>query len=248
MRRSRESFGRGVAPLGPLRPLGAGSPGARLLDRALDVHAGPGPARGRAAAGRGRASRAIRSPAIRICIERFAAVGPGGEAPVPGVPNTEPAGFVAFAAPGLYTIVYDSGRSPVELDAAKFETYLNEEGLEAVSAARASAARAPPGRTRSSRAAPRRWSRWEAAPGAPGSTASSAAAGAGAGEEPLYAQPGEGSCRVRLLYEGKPLAGALVMALQRGRSDRGGRAARTQRGAPPCASTGRASGWSRRCT
>ena len=32
--------------------------------------------------------------------------------------------------PGLYTIVYDSGRNPLELDAAKFEEYLKDEGLE----------------------------------------------------------------------------------------------------------------------
>ena len=41
-------------------------------------------------------------------------------------------------APGLYTIVYDGGRAPVELDAAKFEEYLKEEGLEKISALRAS--------------------------------------------------------------------------------------------------------------
>src|SRR5947199_5345355 len=75
-----------------------------------------------------------RDPAL---IKRFVAVGPaGGETPVPGVPNTEPAGFEVFPAPGLYTLVYDSTRYPIALDAVKFETYLKEEGLEAVSAAR----------------------------------------------------------------------------------------------------------------
>ena len=44
-----------------------------------------------------------RDPAL---IKRFVAVGPaGGETPVPGVPNTEPAGFEVFPAPGLYTLV-----------------------------------------------------------------------------------------------------------------------------------------------
>src|SRR4051812_35276285 len=70
-------------------------------------------------------------------MKRFIAAGPAGDSPVPGVPNTEPAGFTSFPAPGLYTIVYDSGRSSVELDAAKFEEYLQQEGLETISARRA---------------------------------------------------------------------------------------------------------------
>src|ERR1700709_2785454 len=78
-------------------------------------------------------------------MKRFVAGGPSGETPVPGVPNTEPAGFESFQAPGLYTIVYDSSRFPVALDAVKFETYLKEEGLDAISAARARQGRSAAG-------------------------------------------------------------------------------------------------------
>jgi uncharacterized GH25 family protein len=151
-------------------------------------------------------------------IKRFVAVGPSGEAPVPGVPNTEPAGFEAFSAPGLYTIVYESGRSPVELDAAKFETYLKEEGLETVSASRAR-------RGKSAAGAKEVFSRC--------AKALIAVGGPGSGydrvfgqrlelvaEKNPYALAGGGELPVRLLYEGKPLAGALVMALQRGRPDK----------------------------
>jgi len=149
-------------------------------------------------------------------IKRFVAVGPSGEAPVPGVPNTEPAGFEAFAAPGLYTIVYDSGRSPVELDAAKFETYLKEEGLETVAAARSRQGKSAAG-------AKEVFSRC--------AKALIAVGGPGSGHDRVFGQrielvaeknpytlAGGGELPVRLLYQGKPLAGALVMALQRGRA------------------------------
>jgi uncharacterized GH25 family protein len=153
-------------------------------------------------------------------IQRFVAVGPSGEAPVPGVPNTEPAGFEAFAAPGLYTIVYESGRSPVEIDAAKFESYLKEEGLEAIGNARARQGKSAAG-------AKEVFSRCAKALIAVGG------GGAGPGfdrvlgqrielvaEKNPYTLAGGGELPVRLLYEGKPLAGALVMALQRGRPDK----------------------------
>ncbi|MFL6237050.1 MAG: DUF4198 domain-containing protein [Thermoanaerobaculia bacterium] len=158
-----------------------------------------------------------RDPAL---MKRFLAAGPSGDAPVPGVDNTEPAGFEAFAAPGLYTIVYDSGRSPVELDAAKLEQYLKDEGLEKISARRAHQGKSAAG-------AKEVFSRCAKALLNVGS------GGAGAGfdrvfgqrlelvaEKNPYALAGGGELPVRLLYEGKPLAGALVMALQRDRPEK----------------------------
>ncbi|HEY0557816.1 MAG TPA: DUF4198 domain-containing protein [Thermoanaerobaculia bacterium] len=153
---------------------------------------------------------------------RFVAVGPAGtETPVPGVPNTEPAGFESFPSPGLYTIVYDSTRYPVALDAAKFETYLKEEGLEAISAARARQGKSAAG-------AKEVFSRCAKALLAVGG-GNGGNGGTGVGfdrvfgqrlelvaEKDPYALAGGGELPVRLLYEGKPLAGALVMALQRG--------------------------------
>lgn len=150
---------------------------------------------------------------------RFLAVGPAGELPVPGVANTEPAGFIAFPAPGLTAIVYDSSRFPVALDGVKFETYLKEEGLEKISALRARQGKS---------AAPARevFSRCAKALLAVGN-------GAGPGFDRVFGQrlelvaeknpytlTGGGELPVHLLYEGKPLAGALVMALQRGRPDK----------------------------
>ncbi|HEY0515281.1 MAG TPA: DUF4198 domain-containing protein [Thermoanaerobaculia bacterium] len=156
-------------------------------------------------------------------IKRFVIMGPaGGEAPVPGVPNTEPAGFPVFQARGLSTIIYDSGRSTVALEAAKFEQYLKEEGLERISALRARRGQSAAGEKEV-------FSRCAKALLLVGG----GVGGAGAGwdrvlgqrlelvaEKNPYALAGGGELPVRLLYEGKPLAGALVMALQRDRPDK----------------------------
>jgi uncharacterized GH25 family protein len=72
---------------------------------------------------------------------RFAVIGSGGETPIPGVPDTDPAGFLVAGRPGLYELVYTSSHAAVELDAAKFEKYLAEEGLEKISALRARSGR-----------------------------------------------------------------------------------------------------------
>jgi uncharacterized GH25 family protein len=152
-------------------------------------------------------------------MKRFLAAGPDGDVPVPGVPNTEPAGFIAFPSAGLYTIVYDSSRFPVALDAAKFEAYLKEEGLEKISALRARQGKSAEG-------AKEVFSRCAKA-------LLAVTNGTGPGydrvfgqrlelvaEKNPYALAAGGELPVRLLYEGKPLAGALVMALQRGRPDK----------------------------
>jgi uncharacterized GH25 family protein len=153
-------------------------------------------------------------------IKRFVMVGPAGEAPIPGVPNTEPAGFPVFPAPGLYTVVYDSSRYAVALAAAKFEAYLKEEGLEKIVALRAR-------QGKSAAAAKEVFSRCAKALVAVGG-ASSRDPGYDrvlgqrlelVAEKNPYALAGGGELPVRLLYEGKPLAGALVMALQRDRPD-----------------------------
>jgi uncharacterized GH25 family protein len=155
-------------------------------------------------------------------LQRFSVIAPGGgETPVPGVPGAEPAGFATLTAPGLTLITYASGRSPVSLDGAKFESYLAEEGLETVSAERA---------RKGQSAAPVKevFSRYaktfldvggaggKSGPGfdrvlgltlelIPEKAPSSLTAGS---ELP-----------VRLLYRGKPLAGVLVTALPHDKPD-----------------------------
>jgi hypothetical protein len=149
-------------------------------------------------------------------LARFVAVGPAGEMPVPGREYTDPAGILASQAPGFHMIVYDSLRSPVALDAAKFETYLGEEGLEKISALRA-------GRRQSGAGVREVFSRCA-------KSLLSVGGGAGPGFDRVVGQrlelvpevnpqtsPGGGELPVRLLYEGKPLAGALVVAFTKDR-------------------------------
>jgi len=165
-------------------------------------------------------------------IVKFVLAGPGGEAPIPGLPGTDPAGLVKVTRPGAYVIAYRSGRTPIALEADKFEKYLAEEGLESVLAAR----------------------KRKGESGRPGAEVYSRCAKslvfAGNGERagfdrsfgmtlelspeksPLAARAGE-EFPMRLVHEGKPLEGALIVALNQtdpgvrisARSDRRGRVA-----------------------
>jgi uncharacterized GH25 family protein len=143
---------------------------------------------------------------------RFAVIGSGGEAPIPGVPDTDPAGFLVSGRPGLYELVYTSRHAEVELDAAKFEKYLAEEGLDKISALRARSGRsAAPAKEIYSRCAK-----------------SLIAVGEDAGsghdrvlgltlelipEQNPYTLAAGQELPVRLLYRGQPLAGAKVAAV-----------------------------------
>jgi uncharacterized GH25 family protein len=158
-----------------------------------------------------------RDPAL---LRRFSLVGPaGGETPVPGIPGGEPAGYATAAAPGLSLLTYASGRSSVELDAAKFETYLSEEGLEKISALRAR-------KGQSTERVKEVFSRCAKA------LLTVGGAGTGAGfdrvlglalelvpEKDPTALGAGGELPVRLLWQGKPLAGALVVAMPREQPD-----------------------------
>lgn len=144
-------------------------------------------------------------------IERFAVLGAGAPAEVPGVEGIDPAGYLSLEAPGLYQIVYDSNHASVDLGGEKFEQHLAEQGLGRISELRKQAGQS---------AAPAReiYSR---------NVKALLAVGGGAGEgydraaglplelipekNPYLLPPGE-ELPLRLLYEGKPLAGAWVEA------------------------------------
>ena len=147
-------------------------------------------------------------------IVRFAFVDRRGERPVEGDPGDDPAGAVDLRTPGMGTVVYASTASPLGLDAAPFESYLRDEGLEGVIAVRAARGDSlAPGRERFSRNAK-----------------ALIDVGTPAGRGGLVDRPlglplelvaetdprrlgGGGRFAVRLLYRGKPLAGALVKAI-----------------------------------
>jgi uncharacterized GH25 family protein len=146
-------------------------------------------------------------------VKEFVVTTDGGPLPILRRPGAEPAGVVAVAQAGIAVVGYRSLPQRVELPAAEFERYLGLEGLEAVVATRAARSESSaPGREIFSRAAK-----------------SLLAVGAGrpaAGHDRVlgftleliperspYALGVGDELPVVLRYEGKPLAGALVMAL-----------------------------------
>ena len=67
-------------------------------------------------------------PRIPPLVDRFVL----GAAPMIGRAGSDPAGIALVTSPGPQWIGYQSNAYPVTLDAAKFEAYLREEGLEHV--------------------------------------------------------------------------------------------------------------------
>jgi uncharacterized GH25 family protein len=165
-------------------------------------------------------------------IERFATVGGQGEAAVPGVPGMDPAGWVSPSSPGLLWIVYDSGHDSVQLDAAKFDKYLGDEGLERIRKLRGS----HPSNTDPVTDMYSRCAKSLLSVGTGPATGYDKVLGLElelvAEKNPYALKPGE-ELPLRLLYHGKPLEGALLAAIPKGapdaktsaRSDRQGRAA-----------------------
>lgn len=70
-------------------------------------------------------------------INQFVVEDATGRKPVIGRHGDDPAGFVQVAAPGLLVIGYNSKPSAIELAADKFNQYLKDEGLDAITALRA---------------------------------------------------------------------------------------------------------------
>jgi len=166
-------------------------------------------------------------------VERFAVIGPAGEEPIAGPPGSEPAGYLKAGTPGLHWIVYDSARTRTELPAADFEKALRQEGLERIAELREKrGASGKPATEVYSRCAKslvrvgdgqgRGFDRLAGLPLelVPEADPSALKVGSAGAELPL-----------RLLYGGKPLAGALVAALHTrhregtiaGRTDAAGR-------------------------
>jgi uncharacterized GH25 family protein len=72
-------------------------------------------------------------PRIPTLIDRFVIRGESGvDVPVIGRVGSDPAGIALIGDGGLHWIVYQSNPYPVALEAAKFEDYLKDEGLESI--------------------------------------------------------------------------------------------------------------------
>jgi uncharacterized GH25 family protein len=152
-----------------------------------------------------------RDPAL---VNQFIVEDAEGRKPVVGRDGADPAGFLRVAVPGLLVVGYRSNPSFVELTPEKFNQYLKDEGLDAVAAARAARnqtgakarelfARCAKSLVLSGPAAASQHDR------ALGFTLELVA------ERNPYALRGGEDLPVRLTYESRPLAGALVIAMNR---------------------------------
>jgi hypothetical protein len=166
-----------------------------------------------------------RSPAR---IVKFIASGSDGAiSDVPGVDGKEPAGLLRPSAPGLYVIAYESNHSRSELEAAKFESYLREVGLERIIEQRArrktSDVMEPELYMRCAKslidAGKKGSSDSSSKPGEAASAASAVVTDRAlglrleliAGKNPANLKPGD-ALPLTLLYEGRPVEGVLVVA------------------------------------
>ena len=168
-----------------------------------------------------------RTPAL---VDQFVVEDASGRKAVPGRDGADPAGVVRVAGPGLYIVGYHSNPSRVELPAEKFYAYLQAEGLDAIITLRER-------RNESGAGARELFSRCAKSlllAGPPSESQADHRLGFPlelvAERNPYALRAGE-ELPVRLTYENQPLAGALVVAMNRtdpaerpvARTDRDGR-------------------------
>jgi uncharacterized GH25 family protein len=158
-------------------------------------------------------------------VDRFVLLGPmagnaeSAEVPILGVLGSDPAGFVHVSEAGLYTVVYRSHRTRIDLPPDKFDEALRREGLERIMEVRKS-------RGESLKPSTEVFSRCAKALILVGQPSNVSGGGGSAPfdrpvgmtlelipeKNPYTLKPGE-ELPVRLLYQGKPLEGALIIAL-----------------------------------
>lgn len=153
-------------------------------------------------------------PRSAALINQFVVEDAEGLKPVIGRDGGDPAGFLRVAMPGLHVIGYYSNPSAVELAAEKFNQYLKDEGLDAIVALRAR-------RNETTSSAHELFSRCAKSlvlSGAPSGSQADRPLGFAlelvAERNPYTLRPGQ-DLPVRLTYQKRPLAGALVVAMNR---------------------------------
>ncbi len=160
--------------------------------------------------------------------ERYAVVGPDGEKNISGTLGDDPAGEFTVTRSGPYIVAYRSTLFSVTFDTlTEFEQYLEKEGLERIKTLRAFG----PPKGKVIRENYSRSAKSLVVAGQPGAAADRAL---GLRLELIAEKNPYTTARVplRLLYEGKPLANALVVAFnkaeplkkQKARTDKDGRA------------------------
>jgi uncharacterized GH25 family protein len=173
-------------------------------------------------------------PRNRQRLVQFVLAGPEGTADIAGAEAVDPAGLARVGAPGLYLAGYASNNAALELEAAKFEEYLRLEGLEWAVAERARRGETAAG----SHEVYARCAKSLLLVGGSASVVGTGVFDRELGlafeiipEQNPYALAAGGTLPVRVLYKGKPFAGALVVAMPKahpesavsGRSDSEGR-------------------------
>jgi hypothetical protein len=148
-------------------------------------------------------------------IDRFVWVEAAQSRDIPGRQRGDPAGIARARSAGLAVIGYHSRPSRVELPTEKFDDYLREEGLDQVLASRQASAG---GARAGTRELFFRCAKSLLRVGASGSAGGDRVLGFPlelVAERDPYASPESEELPVRLVYEGQPLAGALVVAINR---------------------------------
>ncbi len=143
----------------------------------------------------------------------FALLSAAGARPIPGAPAADPAGTARIENGGWTVVAYRSGRSPITLEAGKFEQYLADEGLDGVVAARRK-------RGESGKPGNEVFSRCAKALLSVGGDSSGFDRVVGLTLELVPERsparvPAAHRLPVRLLYENRPLSGVLVVAMNR---------------------------------
>lgn len=137
----------------------------------------------------------------------------GGRRPLVGRDGEDPAGWLRTNAPGLLVIGYHSNPSAVAETAEKFDQYLAEEGLEAIAAERTRR-----GETGAVRELFSRCAKSLVLAGETGTTPAERPLGFTlelVSERNPYGLHAGQELPIRLTYEGRPLAGTLVVAINR---------------------------------
>lgn len=153
-------------------------------------------------------------PRYAELIDQFVSVDLAGRKPLTGSEGGDPAGVLQARVPGISVIGYHSKPSRLELPADKFDAYLRDEGLDDILALRNGG---------DSRAVGTREQFFRCAKslllvGAPSEALSDRVLGFPlelVAERSPYTTGASDDLPIRLLFEGQPLAGALVVAIRR---------------------------------
>lgn len=147
-------------------------------------------------------------------IVKFVLSSAQGERAIAGLPGADPAGLARIDQAGLLLVAYRSHRTSITLEPEKFEKYLAEEGLERILSIRKKRGEhEKPGREVYSRCAKSLIAAGEGS--TPGFDRVLGLTLELVPEKNPQTLPAGGLMPVRLLLEGTPLEGALVMAMNR---------------------------------